>query len=192
MSPLPLTSPRVVQEILARYGLRPNKLLGQNFLVDENILYKIIAAAELGPEDTVLEIGPGIGALTGPLAERARWVIAVEVDKGLIPVLKNNLAAYSNIKIIWGDILKVAPEKLLADATASLKVVANLPYYITSPIIMELLTGPLSLERMVVMVQREVARRLAAAPGSKDYGILSVAVQYYTFPELITLVPRTV
>jgi 16S rRNA (adenine1518-N6/adenine1519-N6)-dimethyltransferase len=192
MSHLSLTSPRVVQEILARYGLRPNKQLGQNFLIDENILHKIIAAAELGPEDTVLEIGPGIGVLTGPLAERAWRVIAVEVDKGLIPVLQNNLAPYSNIKIIWGDILKVAPEELLADATLPLKVVANLPYYITSPVIMELLTGPLPLERLVVMVQREVARRLAAAPGSKDYGILSVAVQYYTFPELITLVPRTV
>lgn len=192
MSHQPLTSPRVVQEILARHGLRPNKQLGQNFLVDENILKKIIAAAELGPEDTVLEIGPGIGVLTGPLAEVARQVIAVEIDKGLIPVLEENLAAYANVKIIWGDILKVEQGELLAAATTPFKVVANLPYYITSPVIMALLTGPLPLERLVLMVQREVARRLTAAPGSKDYGVLSVAVQYYTQPEMVAQVPRTV
>ncbi|MFY9417146.1 MAG: rRNA adenine dimethyltransferase family protein, partial [bacterium] len=149
MSHQPLTSPRVVQEILARHGLRPNKQLGQNFLVDENILKKIIAAAELGPEDTVLEIGPGIGVLTGPLAEVARQVIAVEIDKGLIPVLEENLAAYPNVQIIWGDILKVEQGELLAAATTPFKVVANLPYYITSPVIMALLTGPLPLERLV-------------------------------------------
>jgi len=192
MSHQPLTSPRVVQEILARHGLRPNKQLGQNFLIDENIVHKIIAAAELGPEDAVLEIGPGLGVLTGPLAERARQVIAVEVDKGLIPVLEENLASYPNIKIIWGDILKIEPEKLLAGLSSPLKVVANLPYYITSPVIMALLTGPLPLERLVLMVQREVARRLTAAPGSKDYGVLAVAVQYYTRPEIVALVPRTV
>ncbi len=187
-----LTSPRLVREILQRHKLIPNKRLGQNFLIDKNILDKIIAAVEIKPEDTILEVGPGLGVLTGPLAALAGQVVAVEVDQGLIPPLRENLRAYPNVKIVRGDILKISWAGLVEDINAPLKVVANLPYYITSAVIMSLLTGPLALERLVLMVQREVAQRLIAAPGTRDYGILTAAVGYYTVPEIIAPVPRTV
>ena len=187
-----LTSPRLVREILQRHKLIPNKRLGQNFLIDKNILDKIIEAVEIKPEDTILEVGPGLGVLTGPLAALAGQVVAVEVDQGLIPPLRENLRAYPNVKIVRGDILKISWAGLVEDINAPLKVVANLPYYITSAVIMSLLTGPLALERLVLMVQREVAQRLIAAPGTRDYGILTAAVGYYTVPEIIAPVPRTV
>ncbi|NLJ33241.1 MAG: 16S rRNA (adenine(1518)-N(6)/adenine(1519)-N(6))-dimethyltransferase RsmA [Firmicutes bacterium] len=187
-----LTSPRLVREILQRHKLVPNKGLGQNFLIDKNILAKIIAAVKIKPEDTILEVGPGLGVLTSPLAARAGRVVAVEVDKGLIPPLRENLGAYPNVKIVQGDILKISLASLVEDINTPLKVVANLPYYITSAVIMTLLTGPLNLQCMVLMVQREVAQRLLAVPGTKDYGILTAAVGYYTVPEIIAPVPRTV
>lgn len=187
-----LTSPRVVGEMLKKHQLVPNKRLGQNFLIDKNILDKIIASVEIEAEDVILEVGAGLGVLTGPLAARARRVIAVEVDQGLIPILEENLASYPNVKIIRGDILKISPARLVEDINVPLKVVANLPYYITSAVIMALLTGPLNLKQLVLMVQREVAQRLIAAPGTGDYGILTAAVGYYALPEIIAPVPRTV
>lgn len=182
-----LSSPIYIQAILNRYDYRAQKKFGQNFLIDDNILQEIVDAAGVSEEDTVLEIGPGIGTLTEELAKRAREVIAVEIDSNLIPILEETLFNYSNITIINNDILKTDIGKIADEHNNGkpLKVVANLPYYITSPIIMELLERQLPIESITVMVQKEVAERMVTGPGSKDYGALSLAVQYYTTPEII-------
>ncbi|MGE4588960.1 MAG: 16S rRNA (adenine(1518)-N(6)/adenine(1519)-N(6))-dimethyltransferase RsmA [Acidaminococcaceae bacterium] len=177
----------VTAHILKTFNLRADKRLGQNFLVDEQIVNKIIAAAELDAEDTVLEVGPGIGTLTQALAETGAQVVAVELDRRLLPVLAKTLAGYDNIEIINEDILQLDIRK--AVPKENFKVVANLPYYITTPIIFNLLEQKLPMERLVAMVQKEVAERMVAKPGGKDYGALSVAIQYYTEPEIAFVVP---
>jgi 16S rRNA (adenine1518-N6/adenine1519-N6)-dimethyltransferase len=180
---------------MGRYGITTKKSLGQNFLVDQNILNKIVEAADLTPAKGALEIGPGIGALTEKLAQTAGKVLAVEIDQRLIPVLRKVLGDYSNASVQHGDILKTDLPKLWAEHFAEVgpvSVVANLPYYITTPIIMNVLESGVPFEHMVVMIQKEVADRMAADPGGKVYGSLSVAVQYYCSIETVTQVPHTV
>lgn len=184
-----IASPQVTQHILNRFKLRADKKLGQNFLIDENVVHQIVAAAELSEADTVLEVGPGIGTLTQGLAESKARVVAVELDTRLLPVLATTLNGYDNVRVVHGDILKV---NIMEEVGApSFKVCANLPYYITTPIIFALLEKRLPMERLVAMVQKEVAERIAAQPGGKDYGALSVAIQYYTEPEIAFIVPPT-
>lgn len=182
-----IASPQVTNHILHRFKLRADKKLGQNFLIDENIVRNIVAAAELTEADTVLEVGPGIGTLTQGLAESGASVVAVELDKRLLPVLDTTLEGYDNVRIVSGDILQV--DIMATVGVSDFKVCANLPYYITTPIIFALLEKRLPMERLVAMVQKEVAERMAAKPGGKDYGALSVAIQYYTEPEIAFLVP---
>lgn len=184
-----IASPQVTQHILNRFKLRADKKLGQNFLIDENVVRQIVAAAELTEADTVLEVGPGIGTLTQGLAESKANVVAVELDTRLLPVLTTTLEGYDNVRVVHGDILKV---NIMEEVGApSFKVCANLPYYITTPIIFALLEKRLPMERLVAMVQKEVAERMAAQPGGKEYGALSVAIQYYTEPEIAFIVPPT-
>lgn len=188
-------SPGKTKELLRKYGFSFKKSLGQNFLVDGNILKKIVQAAELTPAKGTLEIGPGIGALTEQLALASGKVVAVEIDQRLIPMLEEALGEYSNVTIIHGDILKVDLAAIFQEYFAGLEsvsVVANLPYYITTPIVMRLLEEKLNIDSIVVMVQKEVADRFAAAPGTKDYGSLSVAVQYYAEPNMVVKVPQSV
>lgn len=201
-------SPSTVRGIIKKFNLRLNKNLGQNFLTDECVLDDIIRASELTKQDTVVEIGPGIGTLTSELCKNAGRVIAVEIDRSLMPVLKESLKGYDNLQLVNDDILKVDINKIAvnsaADAGASgaaaavsgagmkdkgIKVIANLPYYITTPIIMGLLERKSNISLMVFMVQKEVGERMVAPPGGKEYGALSVAVQYYTIPEIILNVP---
>lgn len=177
----------VTLHILKAFGLRMSKKLGQNFLIDARIVQGIVEAAEIEPGDRVLEIGPGIGTLTQGLAEAGADVTAVELDKKLPTVLKETLKAYDNVRIVPGDILKVNIPEIMGDAP--FKVAANLPYYITTPILMTLLERRLPITHMVTMVQREVAERMTAKPGSRIYGALSVAVQYYTEPQIVLDVP---
>ena len=186
------------KKVLKKYNLHPTKSLGQNFLTDDSILNAISNAAELTKEDLVLEVGPGLGSLTAELAEAAGMLVAVEIDKRLIPILKENLKDYANIHIINGDILQLDVSKELAAAVeeldgsfkpAALKIVANLPYYITTPVIMKLLESGIKASTMVFMVQKEVADRMQADPGGKEYGALSVAVQYYSRPTVVMEVP---
>ena len=177
----------VTLHVLKTFDIRASKKLGQNFLVDPQIVAGIVGAAEIGPEDRVLEIGPGIGTLTQALAETGAAVTAVELDQRLLSVLAKTLEGYDNIRVIHGDILKVDIPREMGEG--GYKVVANLPYYITTPIVMALLERRLPLERLVTMVQKEVALRMVAKPGSKDYGALSVAVQYYTEPRILFSVP---
>ena len=184
-----LTDPGETTAVLKKHGLSLKKRYGQNFLIDARVLDRIVAAAEISREDTVLEIGPGIGTLTQALAEAAGRVVAVEIDRDLIPVLSETLAAYSNVEVVNEDILKYDIAALASQAGGRLKVVANLPYYITTPIIMNLLEGDIPAESITVMIQKEVAERMAAGPGGKEYGALSLAVQYYAEPELIANVP---
>ena len=184
-----IASPQVTQHILNRFKLRADKKLGQNFLIDENVVHQIVAAAELSEADTVLEVGPGIGTLTPGLAESKARVVAVELDTRLLPVLATTLNGYDNVRVVHGDILKV---NIMEEVGApSFKVCANLPYYITTPIIFALLEKRLPMERLVAMVQKEVAERMAAQPGGKEYGALSVAIQYYTEPKIAFIVPPT-
>ena len=184
-----IASPQVTQHILNRFKLRADKKLGQNFLIDENVVHQIVAAAELSEADTVLEVGPGIGTLTQGLAESKARVVAVELDTRLLPVLATTLNGYDNVRVVHGDILKV---NIMEEVGApSFKVCANLPYYITTPIIFALLEKRLPMERLVAMVQKEVAERMAAQPGGKEYGALSVAIQYYTEPKIDFIVPPT-
>ena len=184
-----IVSPQVTQHILNRFKLRADKKLGQNFLIDENVVRQIVEAAELSEADTVLEVGPGIGTLTQGLAESKAKVVAVELDTRLLPVLATTLEGYDNVRVVHGDILKV---NIMEEVGApEFKVCANLPYYITTPIIFALLEKRLPMERLVAMVQKEVAERMAAQPGGKDYGALSVAIQYYTEPEIAFIVPPT-
>lgn len=182
-----IASPEVTNHILHRFKLRADKKLGQNFLIDEQVVRNIVMAAELGEQDTVLEVGPGIGTLTQGLAESGAKVIAVELDKRLLPVLATTLNGYDNVQIINNDILQVDIGEITGNT--SFKVCANLPYYITTPIIFALLEKKLPMECLVAMVQKEVAERMAAQPGGKDYGALSVAIQYYTEPEIAFIVP---
>ena len=184
-----LTDPGETTAVLKRHGLSLKKRFGQNFLIDARVLDRIVAAADVQKTDTVLEIGPGIGTLTQALAEAAGHVTAVEIDRDLIPVLQETLAAYPNVEIVNQDILKYDIAALAARAEGSLKVVANLPYYITTPIIMSLLEGDIPAKSITVMIQKEVAERMAAGPGGKEYGALSLAVRYYAEPELIANVP---
>ena len=185
-----IADPKVTRHILSAFHLRASKRLGQNFLVDRGVVQGIVDAAELSPADTVLEIGPGIGTLTQGLAETGARVVAVELDKKLPAVLAETLKGYDNVTIVPGDILKLNISEILGLPNGSrFKVVANLPYYITTPILMTLLEQRLPIERLVTMVQKEVAVRMTAHPGSKDYGALSVAVQYFTVPRMVMDVP---
>ena len=176
---------------LQKYGFNFQKKFGQNFLIDTRVLERIIDAAQITKDDCVLEIGPGIGTMTQYLAESAREVIAVEIDKMLIPILGNTLSAYDNVTVINDDILKVDIGKIVAEKNDSkpIKVVANLPYYITTPIIMGLFESHVPLKSITIMVQKEVADRMQVGPGTKDYGALSLAVQYYAKPEIVANVP---
>lgn len=187
-----LGNPTNTIAILQRYNFNFQKKYGQNFLIDANILEKIIAAAGVNDNDCVLEIGPGIGTMTQYLCENAREVVAVEIDKKLIPILEQDtLSAYSNVTIINEDILKVDINAIVQGKNNGrpVKVVANLPYYITTPIIMGLFESHVPLDSITVMVQKEVAERMQVGPGTKDYGALSLAVQYYAKPEVMMTVP---
>lgn len=182
-----IASPNVTQHILNRFKLRADKKLGQNFLIDHSVVQRIVEAAELSEKDTVLEVGPGIGTLTQGLAESKANVVAVELDQRLLPVLATTLEGYDNVRVVHGDILKV---DIMAEVgNKEFKCCANLPYYITTPIIFALIEKRLPMERLVAMVQKEVAERMAAKPGGKEYGALSVAIQYYTEPEIAFIVP---
>lgn len=183
--------PRNTIEILQRYHFNFQKKYGQNFLVDVNVLDRIIAAAEITREDCVLEIGPGIGTMTQYLAESAREVVAVEIDRNLIPILEDTLSGYDNVTVINEDILKLDIRKIVEERNGGepVKVVANLPYYITTPIIMGLFESKVPLKSITIMVQKEVADRMQVGPGTKDYGALSLAVQYYAKPEIVANVP---
>ena len=186
-----LGNPQNTIEILQKYNFNFQKKFGQNFLIDEHVLDKIIRAAEITKDDYVLEIGPGIGTMTQYLACAAREVTAVEIDRALIPILEDTLKEYDNVSIINEDILKVAIAALAKEKNGGrpIKVVANLPYYITTPIIMGLFESHVPLESITVMVQKEVADRMQVGPGTKDYGALSLAVQYYAEPYIVANVP---
>lgn len=188
-----LYSPSYVKEIIDKYNFRFSKGLGQNFLIDGNIVRKICEEGEISKEDDILEIGPGIGTLTEELSYKANKVVAVELDKSLFPILDETLAGCNNVEIVPGDILKIDLSKLFSEKFESenIKIVANLPYYITTPIIGRLLEEELDIDSILVMVQSEVAERMKASPGTKDYGSLSVFVQYYTDPEIVLSVPKT-
>lgn len=186
-----LSNPQVTIETIKKYDFAFQKKFGQNFLIDSHVLDKIIVAAGVTKEDVVLEIGPGFGTMTQYLAEAAKEVIAVEIDKTLIPILHETLADYDNVTIINEDILKVDIAKLVEEKNGGkpIKVVANLPYYITTPIIMGLFESHVPLDNITVMVQKEVAQRMQAGPGTKDYGALSLAVQFYAEPYIVANVP---
>lgn len=186
-----LGNPKRTIEVLQKYDFVFQKKFGQNFLIDTHVLDKIISAAEITKEDFVLEIGPGIGTMTQYLACAAREVVAVEIDKALIPILEDTLQDYSNVTVLNEDILKVDIKKLADEHNNGkpIKVVANLPYYITTPIIMGLFEGDVPIESITVMVQKEVADRMQVGPGTKEYGALSLAVQYYAEPYIVANVP---
>ena len=186
-----LGNPKYTIEVLQKYGFVFQKRFGQNFLIDTHVLEKIIRASEITKDDFVLEIGPGIGTMTQYLADSARAVTAVEIDDALIPILQDTLKDWDNVNIIHGDILKTDIQKIADEKNQgkAIKVVANLPYYITTPIIMGLFESHVPVESITVMVQKEVADRMQTGPGSKDYGALSLAVQYYAEPEIVANVP---
>lgn len=190
-----IATPTRTKEILQKHGLSLKKSLGQNFIIDPNILANIVKAAGLDKETNVIEIGPGIGALTEYLARSSKQVVAFEIDKRLVPVLKDTLSQYDNVQIVNEDVLKVNLKPVLAemiDLEERLMVVANLPYYITTPIIMQFLETPLRIDGLVIMMQKEVAERITANPGSKAYGSLSIAIQYHMEAEISFIVPKTV
>ena len=186
-----LGNPQETIAVLQRYGFNFQKKYGQNFLIDTHVLDKIIGAAQIGLDDFVLEIGPGIGTMTQYLAEAAREVVAVEIDTKLIPILQDTLKEYDNVTVLNEDILKVDICKIAEEKNGGkpIKVVANLPYYITTPIIMGLFESEVPLDSITVMVQKEVADRMQVGPGTKDYGALSLAVQYYAEPYIVANVP---
>lgn len=186
-----LANPRNTIEVLQKHQFRFQKKFGQNFLIDTRVLDKIICAAEITEDDFVLEIGPGIGTMTQYLCEHAREVAAVEIDKNLIPILADTLSCYENVEVIHQDILEVDINALAREKNQGnpIKVVANLPYYITTPIIMGLFESHVPIDSITVMVQKEVAERMQVGPGTKDYGALSLAVQYYAVPEIVANVP---
>ncbi|MFW5438597.1 16S rRNA (adenine(1518)-N(6)/adenine(1519)-N(6))-dimethyltransferase RsmA [Paenibacillus apiarius] len=190
-----IATPSRTKEIVRKHGFSFKKSLGQNFLVDMNVMRRIVDAAELDAATGALEIGPGIGALTEQLAKRTGRVAAVEIDQRLIPILDEVMEPYPNVQVVHGDVLKVNLRELFREqfhGVEKVSVVANLPYYVTTPIMMKLLEERLPLKHIVVMIQKEVAERMAASPGGKEYGSLSVAVQYYAVPELVCTVPGTV
>ena len=186
-----LGNPQNTIAVLQKYNFNFQKKFGQNFLIDTHVLDKIIAAANITEDDLVLEIGPGIGTMTQYLCEHARQVVAVEIDKNLIPILKDTLSEYDNVKVIQNDILKVDINEIAEKENGGrpIKVVANLPYYITTPIIMGLFESHVPIENITVMVQKEVADRMQVGPGTKEYGALSLAVQYYAEPYIVANVP---
>lgn len=186
-----LGNPKNTIEVLQKYGFNFQKKFGQNFLINTNILEEIIEAAQITEDDFVLEIGPGIGTMTQYLCESAREVVAVEIDKNLIPILEDTLSAYNNVEVINDDILKVDIKALAEERNGGkpIKVVANLPYYITTPIIMGLFESHVPIDSITIMVQKEVADRMQEGPGSKEYGALSLAVQYYANPKIVVNVP---
>ena len=186
-----LGNPKNTIEVLQKYNFNFQKKFGQNFLIDTHVLDKIIRESGITKEDCVLEIGPGIGTMTQYLAENAREVVAVEIDDHLIPILEDTLSAYDNVTVIHNDILKVDIGKIVEEKNGGkpIKVVANLPYYITTPIIMGLFESHVPLKSITIMVQKEVADRMQVGPGTKDYGALSLAVQYYAEPEIVANVP---
>lgn len=190
-----IATPTRTKEILKKYGFTFKKSLGQNFLIDTNILNRIVDHAELTDETGAIEIGPGIGALTEQLAKRAKKVLAFEIDQRLLPILADTLSPYPHAKVIHQDVLKANLKETLAqefEGIEDLMVVANLPYYVTTPILMKLLEEQIPVRGIVVMLQKEVADRIAAKPGTKDYGSLSIAIQYYTEAETVMVVPKTV
>lgn len=191
-----IATPIKTREILDKYGFSFKKSLGQNFLIDTNILRNIVHHSGVHSESGAIEIGPGIGALTEQLAKNCKKVVAFEIDQRLLPILKDTLSAYDNIQVIHEDILKADVAKVIEEEFTGqvddLHIVANLPYYVTTPIIMKLLEERLPLESITVMLQKEVADRMAAAPGTKEYGSLSIAVQYYTTAAVAMIVPKTV
>lgn len=190
-----IATPVRTQAILEKYGFSFKKSLGQNFLIDTNILRRIVDFAELTAHSGAIEIGPGIGALTEQLARRSQRVVAYEIDQRLLPILEDTLSPYDNKKIIHQDVLKADVAEMIKEEFAGIEdimVVANLPYYVTTPIIMKLLEEKLPIRGMVVMLQKEVASRISAKPGSKDYGSLTIAIQYYTTAEMVMIVPKTV
>ena len=186
-----LGNPKNTIEVLQKYKFNFQKKFGQNFLISTNVLEEIIEESHVTKEDFVLEIGPGIGTMTQYLCEAAREVVAVEIDQNLIPILKDTLSAYDNVEVINDDILKVDIRKLALERNGGkpIKVIANLPYYITPPIIMGLFESHVPIDSITIMVQKEVADRMQVGPGTKDYGALSLAVQYYAKPEIIVNVP---
>lgn len=187
-----IATPNKTKEVINKYSFVFQKKFGQNFLIDLHVINKIIRSAEITKDDVVVEIGPGIGSLTQHLAEHAGQVLCIEIDKALIPILENDtLKDYDNIHIINQDVLKVDLKKIIEEEYGGkkIKVVANLPYYITTPIIMGLFEGGVPLDRIIVMIQKEVADRMQANPGTKDYGALSLAVQYYSDPDIVANVP---
>ena len=189
-----LYSPRYVKQLLSSHGFTFSKSLGQNFLIDGNIVRKIVASANISSEDYVLEIGPGMGTLTEELALNAKKVVSVELDKSLLPILDETIGKYDNVEIVSGDILDIDVDQLIGEKLngGPVKVVANLPYYVTTPIIGKLIESQANIDSIIVMVQKEVAERMAAGPGSKTYGSLSVFVNFYTNPEIVVKVPKTV
>lgn len=190
-----IATPVRTKEILAKYGFSFKKSLGQNFLIDTNILRNIVDHANLTEASGAIEVGPGIGALTEQLAKRAKKVVAYEIDQRLLPILQETLAPYPHTKIIHQDILKANVKEMLQEEFEDIEdimLVANLPYYVTTPIIMKILEEKLPLRGIVVMLQKEVAERISAKPGTKEYGSLSIAIQYYTHPEVVMIVPKTV
>ncbi|WP_096203258.1 16S rRNA (adenine(1518)-N(6)/adenine(1519)-N(6))-dimethyltransferase RsmA [Bacillus sp. FJAT-45350] len=190
-----IATPIRTKAILEKYKFKFKKSLGQNFLIDLNILDKIVTSAGVTESTGAIEIGPGIGALTEQLAKRAKKVVAYEIDQRLLPVLKDTLSPYDNVKIIHSDVLKADVRKMIEEEFADIdevRVVANLPYYVTTPILMKLLEEKLPIKAISVMIQKEVAERIAAKPGTKDYGSLSIAVQYYAQAETALNVPQTV
>ncbi|MFP7737892.1 16S rRNA (adenine(1518)-N(6)/adenine(1519)-N(6))-dimethyltransferase RsmA [Priestia aryabhattai] len=190
-----IATPNRTKEILKKYGFTFKKSLGQNFLIDTNILHRIVDHAEITEETGAIEIGPGIGALTEQLAKRAKKVLAFEIDQRLLPILADTLSPYPNAKVIHQDVLKADLKGTIKqefEGIEDLMVVANLPYYVTTPILMKLLEEQIPVRGIVVMLQKEVADRIAAKPGTKDYGSLSIAIQYYTEAETVMIVPKTV
>lgn len=191
-----LLSPSTIKEIKNRHNFQLSKSLGQNFITDATVLEDIIDGSEIGPEDLVIEIGPGIGVLTAEAAQRAAKVIAVEIDRKLIPILQETLAEFSNVEVINNDILKtdlkgiIAKEKAAGTFTGSVRILGNLPYYITTPIIMKILEDSVPAASITIMMQKEVADRIRSGPGSKAYGAISVAVQYYCEVEKVTSVSK--
>lgn len=188
-----LYEPSTIKKIREEYGFKFSKSLGQNFLTDKNIIDEIVDGAGIEPEDTVLEIGPGIGVITYEAAQLAKKVVAVEIDKSLLPILAETLSEYDNVKVINEDILKLDINKLIKDeGMENVKIMGNLPYYITTPIIMKILEEGVKASSITIMMQKEVADRIKAGPGTKAYGALSVAVQYYCTVDKVASVPRSV
>ena len=188
-----LYAPSTIREIKEKYGFKLSKSLGQNFLTDKNIIDKIIDATEITDEDLVIEIGPGVGVLTYEAAQQAKKVIAVEIDKNLIPILKDTLSEFDNVEVINQDVLKTDLNQIIADSGCrGAKIIGNLPYYITTPIIMGILENDTHADSITIMMQKEVADRIKSGPGTKAYGALSVAVQYYCEVETVAIVPKEV